>query len=146
MKRFYILMQLFHSVLISKAPPSITCLTHCPSKSRFTCTTIPIFQVHAGAAIFTWIARTFIDIYNKNALHSTPEMIFFHNMKISLAQYVRLQKLKNTIPVWHSVPVNPLSHAQVYPSSMSVHVPSFSHGLLSHSLMSTKSILVQIFI
>ena len=29
----------------------------------------------------------------------------------------------------------------MYPSSMSVHVPPFSHGLLSHSLVSTKHII-----
>ena len=55
--------------------------------------------------------------------------------------------MKSIIPVWHTVPVNPLSHAQVYPSTMSVQVPSFSHGLLTHSLISmmpTKSISFQI--
>ena len=89
----------------------------------------------------TIIIACFLYLYWKLKKHSeNTEMIISHK-KLLLMQYVSPHKLKLIFPVSHSIPVNPLSHAQVYPSSMAVHVPSFSHGLLSHSLMSTKRIL-----
>jgi len=42
----------------------------------------------------------------------------------------------NALPVSQSSPTNPSTHAQLYSSILSVHVPECRHGELLHSLIS----------
>jgi len=74
-------------------------------------------------------------------------MIIFYILQNTSLMFVNIIKIavwvnvRNVcLPVWHSAPVKPHSHAQKYPSNSSVHVPPFSHGSLLHSLMSKKSL------
>ena len=54
---------------------------------------------------------------------------WFHNLLVS-------PHLMNELPVSQSSPTNPSTHAQLYPSILSVHVPECRHGELLHSFIS----------